>query len=584
MKFTHKICLSLGLAASVCAAGKSSFKLYPDQNRSALGEDAQKRVVEMEGQKFNQPHFRIPEKKYRTAWEGLRHKQDPEWLKDAKFGIYTHWGLFSVPANRDTSNTYVRYMYKDNVTNKKKSKAYKKGVSSFHKERYGDPTDFGYSKFTDLFNCEQFDGSEYVEIMKDAGAKFGGLGIVHHDGFLMWDSDVVPWNVGKMGPKRDIFGEFVEAAKEQDFKTFASFHHARSFGYATSYLEESDFTEEEKSKLDIFDPKYDTWYFPKWGKAKAADFDTLWLKKVREVIDKYQPDSLWFDGLSPQEHCTEASHINFMNHYYDMGAEQGKEVALFNKLPGSGFFNFPQGVGIKCYEGGRDMPPYAPGSFLIDKAISYPWSYVENKTYKFGPDYHVDAIIDVTARGGYYLMSLTPKASGEIPQEEKEICAEIGKWMRINGEAIYGTREWLIPSEGPLNTFMYKPDKGVIYWDYRSPEKKGEIRFTKKGDDMYAIFLDWSEDQFEIRSLGQNLIPNAEIASVELLGHEGELVFEHNEDALVIETPKEKPCKYAYAFKIKLKGDVGTAMVANTPIEMEENTLTYEEISQKYSK
>ena len=567
----------------VCSVGVFAARQepdsYPDENRAPLGKDAQARVVEMEANKFSRSQFRMPDAKYRPSWEQLRHHPVPKWLQDGKFGIYTHWGLYSIPANNEVSNTYVRYMYKEDVSDDKG-----KGVVDFHKERYGDPVEFGYSDFTKLFKCEKFSGKEYVEIMKDAGAKFGGLCIVHHDGFLLWDSDVVPWNVGKMGPKRDIYGEFVAAAKAADLKTIATFHHARSFGYATSKLDADDFTAEEKSKLDIFNPRFDTWFFPKWGKADAKLFNKLWLQKVREVIDKYSPDSLWFDGLKPSDHCTEQSHVDFMKYYYDKAARSGQEVTVFNKLPGGKppSFNFPQGVGIKCYEGGRDQPPYSTGPFLVDKAISYPWSYVENKQYKFGPDYHVDALIDMTARGGYYFMSLTPMGNGEIPPREKEICAEIGKWLRINGDAIYGTRMWKIATEGPLNTFMYKSDRGIIYWDYRAADKKGEIRFTKKGEYMYAIFLDWSDGEFTIRSLGKNMIPNARIESIELLGHDGKLNYTQQADVLVIKSPAKKPCEYAYAFKIKLSGEVGDKMVVGKPVTMEEERMSYDEIDQKH--
>lgn len=570
------------LSASSLSAAKG-HDVYRDENRAPLGADAQARVVEMEANQYNHPTFRVPAPEYRQAWGKLRGQPVPQWLEDGKFGIYTHWGLYSIPGNPDASNTYVRYMYKDEISGKAR-KAYKSGVSSYHKERYGDPTEFGYSDFADQFLCEGFNGQEYVDIMQDAGAKFGGLCIVHHDGFLLWDSDVVPWNVGKMGAKRDIYGEFVDAAKESDFKTIATFHHARSFGYASSYLSEDEFTEEEKSQLDIFNPKFDTWFFPKWGSQGPEAFNRLWLAKVREVIDKYQPDSLWFDGLSPTEHCTEDSHVEFMQYYYDQAAANGQEVTVFNKLPGTQMFNFPQDVGIKCYEGGRDMPPFSTGPFLVDKAISYPWSYVENKSYKFGPDYHVDALIDLVARGGYYFMSLTPMGNGEIPQREKEICAEIGKWLRVNGDAIYGTRMWKIATEGPLNTFMYKPEKGVIYWDYREPNKEGEIRFTQKGDYMYAIFLDWSDDQFTIRSLGKGMIPDATIESVELLGHDGELIFEQSADALKIQSPDQKPCDYGYSFKIKLAGDVGDRMVVGQPFRMEEEQMSYDEIEAKHFK
>ena len=576
MRFLNLCLISLLFTMSVMGAHEQA--VYPDENRAPLGKDAQARVLEMQAKQFKRPHFRLPGTAYRQAWEKLRNQPIPKWLQDGKFGMYTHWGLYSIPANNETSNTYIRYMYKDRVDAKKGVTK----VSTSHRQRYGAPTEFGYSDFTRLFTCSGFNGQEYVDIMKDAGARFGGLCIVHHDGFLLWDSDVVPWNVGKMGPKRDIYGEFVEAARAADFKTIATFHHARSFGFATSHLEESDFTEQEKSKLDLINPKFDTWFFPKWGKADARLFNELWIKKVREVIDKYNPDSLWFDGLKPSDHCTEESHLDFINYYFDKAAKQGQEVAVFNKLPGTGVFNFPQGVGIKCYEGGRDQPPYATGPFLVDKAISYPWSYVENKQYKFGPDYHVDAIIDMTARGGYYFMSLTPMGDGSIPPREKEICAEIGKWMRINGEAIYGTRMWKIASEGPLGTFMSKPDKGVIYWDYREPNKQGQIRFTCKGDTLYAIFLDWEDKAFAIRSLGKGMIPNARIISVELLGHESDLNIEQTAEALVIQSPDQKPNNYAYAFKIRLSGNVGDNMVVGQPFTMAEESMTYNEINQKH--
>ncbi|MBK1876070.1 alpha-L-fucosidase [Pelagicoccus mobilis] len=582
MKLSLAAPLSLALASLPLAALAEPI-LYPDENRAPLGIDAQNRVIEMEKSEHRRPHFRIPAKEYREGWEKLRDRPVPQWLEDGKFGIYTHWGLYSVAANPQVSNTYVRYMYKDKST-AKVSKGYKEGVSSYHKERFGDPTEFGYSDLTKEFTCEGFDGQEYVDIMKDAGAKFGGLCIVHHDGYLLWDSDVVPWNTKDMGPGRDIYGEFVEAAKNSDFKTIATFHHARSFEYASATLNPDDFTAEEKSKLDIFNPKFDTWFFPSWGSADAELFNDLWLKKVKEVIDKYSPDSLWFDGLKPAEHCTEESHLDFMNYYYDKADREGREVTVFNKLPGTRMFNFPQGVGIKCYEGGRDQPPYATGPFLVDKAISYPWSWVENKNYKFGPDYHIDALIDMTARGGYYFMSLTPKGDGSIPEEEKRICAEIGKWLRVNGDAIYGTRMWKIATEGPLNTFMYKAEKGTIYWDYRKSDKEGEIRFTQKGDDLYAIFLDWSEDTFSIRSLGKDTIPDATIESIELLGFDEALNYEQTGDALTIKSPSKKPHKYAYAFKIKLSGNVGDKMVIGQPVITREESMTYDAISQKHTR
>lgn len=577
MKITQ-VLLSFSVL-SIVSLEASAEVLYPDENRAPLGVDAKAAIERLDPSTYKRPHYRVPEAAYHDEWEKLRNQPVPKWLEDGKFGIYTHWGLYSIPGNPQASNTYIRYMYKDGLDESKQD--FK--VGEFHKERYGEPTEFGYSDFTELFKCEGFEGQEYVDVMMDAGAKFGGLCVVHHDGFLLWDSDVVPWNVGKMGPERDIYGEFVSAAKDSGFKTIATFHHARTFGYATAKMTEDDFTPQERAKLDIFNPKFDTWFFPQWGKADASVFNELWRKKVHEVIEKYQPDSLWFDGLKPTDYCTEASQLDVFSHYFAKAEKAGQEVTIFSKLPGTGTFNFPQGVGIKCYEGGRDQPPFATGPFLVDKAISYPWSYVENKQYKFGPDYHVDALIDMTARGGYYFMSLTPMADGTIPPREKEICAEIGKWLRVNGEAIYGTRMWKIATEGPLGTFMHKPEKRVVYWDYRDRDKEGQIRFTQKDGYLYAIFLDWSEDAFVIRSLGKDMIPNAKVQSVELIGHEGDLKVTQTKGALEIQTPEKRPHDYAYAFKIKLSGEVGDRMIATPAVTMAEEQMSYSDINAKHT-
>ena len=154
----------LSILLAVSAMGAVEQAVYPDENRGPLGKDAQTRVLEMQGTKFKRPHFRMPGAEYRQAWETLRHQPIPKWLQDGKFGIYTHWGLYSIPANKEVSNTYIRYMYQDRVDAKKGATK----VSTFHTQRYGDPTEFGYSDFTRLFTCKGFDGQEYVDTMKDA--------------------------------------------------------------------------------------------------------------------------------------------------------------------------------------------------------------------------------------------------------------------------------------------------------------------------------------------------------------------------------------------------------------------------------
>jgi len=531
--------------------------VYLDLNTAELGEEEAAYLNKIDG-KWKRPVYSKPVSEYEKDWDEITSHEIPEWLLDAKFGMYTHWGVYSVPAFK--GNTYVRNMYSPNGKKGKKV-AINEVTYNYHKKNYGDVTEFGYTDFIPMFKAEKYKGEDFVKLMQATGAKFGGLGVVHHDGFLMWDSKVNRWNAGNMGPKRDLYGEFIEAANKANFKTIATFHHARTWNFAYKDFNNGFYTEEQKRKLDLFDPEKSDFFFGMpGGKKTIHDFADEWRAKVREVVDKYHPDLLWFDGInrtlpnSPENYV-----VDVLKHYLKEGKANGQEPVICNKLPGGNKqnfckFNFPENAGIRCYEGGRNMPPDAGEYWLTDRAISYPWSYTHDKKYNLDADVHVRAICDQTARGGVYLMSLTPMASGEIHPKEKAICYGIGGWLKVNGEAIYSTRRWKIPAEGPITSWKLVENREGIMWDYKKENKEGEFRFTqsKDGKDIYAIMMTWPKDgKAIIKSLKKDSpYLNNKITSVQLLGSNDKLSWEQTSEGLEIILPQNKPCNFAYSFKV----------------------------------
>ena len=476
-------------------------------------------------------------------WTPLKEREIPEWMIDAKFGVYTHWGVYSVPAKGGPD--YIKELYAP------KDVYDRKGIKEYHREKYGKIADFGYADFIPQFTASKFNATEWAGIMKGAGAKFGGICVVHHDGFCLWDSKATRWNSKNMGPKRDIFGEIAKAVKKEDMKLLATFHHARTFGYAHDKKRKDEYTSYQKKNWDLFDPKFADLYRND-NLEKQENFGNEWFAKVREVMTQYKPDMLWFDGLSgamlkgmlPEERV-----INMFNDFY----KQGEQNVVSNKLPGSGIWNFPRGVGIRCYEGGRDMEPNPKGYWMVDRAISYPWSWVNDKTYKDHEDFHIRTIVDVVSRGGVYLLSLTPRGDGSISEQEQEIMKGIGTWMDTNGEAIFSTRKWRIHGTGEAKIIKVKYDKKLVWWDFRTIKEK-EIRYTRKKDNsaVYAIVTGWKENgsvTFNALAKGHKFAERG-IKSISMLGVEEPIKWKRTSEGLVVQYPKTKPGKHAYTFKI----------------------------------
>jgi alpha-L-fucosidase len=467
---------------------------------------------------------------YEPSWNSLGKHKDPAWFGDAKFGIYFHWGPYSVPAF-DTE-WYSRNMYIEGTR-----------ANQYHRLVYGPPSSFGYKDFIPLFRAEKFDAEEWADLFRKAGAKFAGPVTEHADGFSMWDSKLSRWNAAQMGPQRDVVGEMAKAIRNQHLKFITTFHHQWLWGWYPTL----------DKTLDTSDPKYAGLYGPpapsspfdyiKATPAPPQEFQDMWENKVKEVIHKYQPDLLWFD--SRMNIIDERHRIDLFTFYYNKAEQWQREVGVAYKEK-----DLPSAVGIEDLERGR-MSKIVSEDWLNDDAIDWnSWSHVQKPAYK-SVDRLVTELVDIVSKNGNLLLDITPMASGVIPAEVKERLLEVGDWLRVNGEAIYETRPWKIFGEGPT-----KVQEGQFGEEKIPDFTAQDIRFTSRWKTLYAIALNWPQAtrEFVIKSLNAKdaLISKSEVAGIRMLGSEEKLSWQQDAQGLKISLPLQKPGKYACVFKILL--------------------------------
>ncbi len=457
---------------------------------------------------------------YRAEWTSLQAHRDPEWFRDAKFGIYTHWGPVTVGAEGGPGGVqwYGKSMYEP-----------KSPTFEYHRKKYGEQKQVGYKDMIPRFRAERFNAAEWADLFARAGAKFAGPVAIHHDNFALWDSRVTRWNSVGMGPRRDLTGELAAALRAQGLKLITTFHH----GFAWRYFEPS-------FNYDGADPAHADLY----TEAHAAQappsprFLDTWLALVTEVLFRYQPDLIWFD-FELQAVIPPAYQQRMFAATYNWAAQARREISVAHKHR-----EIHAHTGLLDFERGREdrLVPYP---WLTDTSVG-PWFHQESEKFKT-VDALVDVLIDIVAKNGCLLLNIGPRADGTIPEAGRRLLLGLGDWLRLNGEAIYGTRPWQVFGEGPTQQakgggFSERSDR---------PFTAEDIRFTqsKDGKTLYAVALGWpAQGRLTVRSLAAVAGP---ITRVELLGSSAPLAWQQTAAGLTVELPVARPADHAFALRIQ---------------------------------
>lgn len=473
----------------------------------------------------------IAEGPYSPDWQSLQnHTQAPEWFRDAKFGIYFHWGVYSVPAFGD--EWYPRNMHI------KKSKE-----CQHHIETYGDPSKFGYHDFVPMFKAEHFDPESWAELFAKAGAQFAGPVAEHHDGFSMWDSKLNPWNAKDKGPMRDIVGELATAIRAKGMRLVTTFHHERNNQHLVNkngeLVWEGHYPRVDGWPTVSEDPELRMLY----GNIPRLEACDLWLGKLQEVIDGYQPDLIWFDSWLDE--IPEDYQMMFAAHYLNRAKEWNKDVVITCKQR-----DLPLEVALEDFEKGRaDSMLEEP--WLTDDTLSYgSWCYTQDLKIK-PADEVLDVLIDIVSKNGQLLLNISPMADGTIPQDQQDVLLAIGKWLGTYGESIYNTRPFIVYGEGPTQMRKGGHFVGIVRYT------KEDIRYTRNGNTVYAILLGRPDESDRIKMTvfsEKGAAKEVKVKNVSLLGANVPVTWKQMNSALIIECPDVPMDDMAVVFKIETNG------------------------------
>jgi len=470
--------------------------------------------------------------------ESLRGYEIPAWFRDAKFGIWSHWGPQSAIEHGDW---YARGMYEQG------SDHYK-----YHVDTYGHPSKVGYKDLVGLWHASKFDPEHLMSLYKKAGARYFVSMGVHHDNFDLWNSKYTRWNAVNMGPKKDIVGLWRDAAREHGLKFGVSEHLWISYKwFAVSHG--ADKTGPLAGvPYDGVDPNYADLYHDA-NSAKFVDklewnddgipesFRKHYLDRMTDLIDKYQPEFFYSDGHIPFGEYG----LKMVSHLYNVSARLhgGVTEAVYTSKEAS---DCAVGTCVLDHERGV-VDAISPNPWQTDTCIGG-WHYKRGEHYKSAKRV-VDMLVDIVSKNGNLLLSVPLPNSGELDAEEMKVLEGITEWMAINSEGIYSSRPWKLYGEGP--SAQVKVEAGNFNEDKRPDLGAEDVRFTTKGDVLYAFVMGWPEREAVVKALGSSSPQHpGKIQKVEMLGHKGGLKWKQDATGLRVQMPVAKLSNIGFTLRI----------------------------------
>jgi len=472
---------------------------------------------------------------YTNTWESISGCVVPKWFQKRKFGIFTHWGLYSVPAN--SNEWYSRNMYVKDMP-----------AFEHHVKTYGTQDKFGYKDFIPMFTAEKFDAKEWISLFKESGAGYIFPVAEHHDGFQMYHSELSEWNSYEKGPKRDILKELKKAAEKEGLMFCTSSHRAEHWFFMGHGKEfESDVKEPlswgdfywpampEPNNEDLYSNPYPT-----------EEYLKDWLARTCEIIEKYQPALLYFDWWIQHE-AFKPYLLKMAAFYLNSGKKWGKDVMICYKHDA---FSFGSGI-VEIERGGfAEAKPYP---WQTDTAIARnSWCYTDTLDYKSSYEI-ICTLIDVVSKNGNLLLNVGPKPDGSFAEEDKKILKDIGVFMKANKKAIVNSNVWRKSSEGPTKTkegqFSDQTELTFTSEDFRFTVNAGKIyafcmKFPESGKVVITSFKE-SEDQNKPEFHGI-------IKKVCALGFDEKIDWKTTKQGLEIQTKSVKS-NFPVVFEIETK-------------------------------
>jgi alpha-L-fucosidase len=514
--------------------------------RSALGMLAASAILGKKARAAGTPALEIAKGPYQGTRESLATYQTPDWFRDAKLGLWAHWGPQSAPEQGDW---YAQRMYLEGHP------AYR-----WHVEHFGHPSKTGYKEVIPTFKAEKWDPEHLMDLYAKAGAKYFVSMGVHHDNFDMWNSKHQPrWNAAAAGPRKDIVGIWRDAARKRGLRFGVSEHLSNSFDWFAAAHRSDKAGPYAGVPYDGIDPAYADLYhsyqrmppdFAQNAKPMGRDAPDAWklqyFRRIKDLIDQHQPDLLYTDGAIPFEEYG----LSLVAHHYNASAQRhgGRVEGIYTSkhqadcAQGTCALDLERGIVDKIWS-----DPWQTDTCIGD------WHYKADVTYKT-PKIVIDMLVDIVSRNGNLLLNFPLPGSGQLDDREMSVLSAITEWMKVNHEGIYATRPWKVYGEGP-STLPAMERTGRLGFNERG--RKGltaeDIRFTAKGNALYAFVMGWPERQATIKLLASNSPQQpGKIRNVEMLGHKGKLKWTRDDAGLRVEMPPEKPSDHAITLKIVL--------------------------------